>query len=419
MDPSRNRIRVVLVLCLLLASALFVGLRISYWSIVSEEPFSDMADYLSIAKRVLHQGSFNHDSFWQSYKPPTLPVLGAGVFWLAGSEDLLNWRVALGALTLLGVLWAAYEIAKVTNRHWVGLLLLVVVALSKSSIFWSLKFASEGAAEMLSYWSISLFLFSLRTKRAGAFFILGLVVMAAVLNRPQSLPILPLYFLLAIFLLAKRGRDLATRRSKNVYVLSSAFILGVSVCWAPWLARSWKLYGHVLAFSSQGPYSFLWELGSVSNRAGIVTDVTQLQKEAPKKFANDYEAEEYAQEFVSAWLSAHYFDYPELIFSRIGRSFNEQGIDLSKVSRSALFSSDIDGVLLDKDHAIALSGIAGLIVLIFYHLELGVLLISSLAPWLFGALFISSPRLLEPYIPIILFGNCAWLLLISSIRRRL
>jgi hypothetical protein len=417
MNLSRNFPKIVVLLCALLAVGLFAGLRIAYWNTVTEVPFSDMADYLNIAKGVLHDGSFKFDSFWMSYKPPTLPAFGAGVFLLAGSEDLLVWRVALGFMTLLGLSWASYEVYALTKRRWLGILLLLIVAISKSSIFWSLKFATEGTSEMLNYWSVALFLCALRTKRVTPFFALGVTLTAAVLNRPQSLPILPLVFLLMILVLRLRAQHIANGRLTNSRILPAAFILGVALCWTPWLVRSWRLYGHVVPFSSQGPYSFLWELGQVTNSAGDVSDIDTLQREAAKRFANDYEAEQYAQSFVTYWIKTHYREYPALFTYRLERSFDEPGIDLSHVPRTTLFGDYLDRILLDKSKLLAIPGILGLVALAFIQLELAVLLIVALAPWLFGALFISSPRLLEPYIPLILYANSAWPLLIGTLRK--
>jgi hypothetical protein len=52
MESPQNPLRLTLFLFGLLTLALFVSLRVAYWNAVSEVPFSDMADYLSIAKGV-------------------------------------------------------------------------------------------------------------------------------------------------------------------------------------------------------------------------------------------------------------------------------------------------------------------------------------------------------------------------------
>lgn len=409
--------RLALAVSVVLGGLLFWGLRLAYWRSTSEVPFSDMADYLRIARGVLHHWNFEHDAFWRSYKPPALPIAGAIVFGLFGEDNLTAWRLALALLTFISLLWAAAETAETAQEPLLGVALLWVVALSKSSIFWSYKFATEGLAEALLYLSAAAALRALRRPRPGAFFFMGIVCCAALLNRPQCAVVLPLFaggFLAARF--PRHGRHGGPGWLKESFSLCLWFALGAGLLWTPWLARSYHLYGHVVPLTTQGPYTFLWELGPVSLRSAagleVKTDVWKLQEEAPRAFKNDYEASLYARKFVRQWLKDYWRWYPKIIGMRLQiMLFDREEIELSTVPRRALFPGPLNAILLDNAPLWGLLGIAGLLVLVRVNRIFWSLNVLVLAPWAAACMAVAYPRMLEPMLPLILFGNAVWLVL--------
>src|SRR5690348_17220573 len=111
--------------------------RLYYWHITYELPFSDIDDYVRLGQRVALHFDFRWDSFWIAYKAPTFPLLLAINFKLFGLENLAAWRFFQTILLLSSLLWLCREIAILAKRHYWGIALLWIVALSKSSIFWS------------------------------------------------------------------------------------------------------------------------------------------------------------------------------------------------------------------------------------------------------------------------------------------
>jgi hypothetical protein len=381
-------------------------LRLAYWSAHHEEPFSDMLDYARIGLAILRDGSFQHSPFWRTYKPPTVPLMVAAAFSLFGEPNLRAWQILQLVLVTTGLVWAAVEIARVTRRPWLAVALVWVVALSKSSVFWSLKLATEGVAEGLIYVCIGATLTAFRRGTLLAFLLLGALYTAAFLARPNFFAIVPAVFLLV------GGWPVSAVRGRRARLLA-ALALGVLITWTPWLVRSYRLYGHVVPFSTQSPYSFLWELGDVTvtldDGALETRNVSQLQAEAPARFASDYEAHIHARRFVSAWVAANWRSFPSLYLFRIERTLSDRTIYLTKLSREQLFAGPLNAVLIDKTPGASVVGIAGLVAMsIAWGRALAVVPILAIGPWLSGMCFVGYARIAEPSVPVFLFGNVVW-----------
>lgn len=399
-------------LCLL-AFLLFAVLRLTYWGSISEEPFSDMADYFFTAHKFLCCLDLGHSQFWQSYMKPVLPILGAGVFAIFGKENLLAWRFCLAVVTFLSALIFALELRKATKNNIISVGFLIVVAISKSSIFWSYKFATEGIAEALIYCALALSLALLREQRPRPLLALalGVTFMIASYNRPSTIIVAPI-LALVILLRGASFKNLPSIRQNLPNLLY--FTSGVLAIILPFAIRSYSLYGHVLVSPTQGAYSFIWELGKIEVKeddgSTVTKDVFDLQGEAATKFANDYEASNYARKFARAWLSKNWDgDYPKIIRNRFFTSIWQYDIALSKVPRTQILPDSTAGLLLvDKSPIFILLGAIGLGLFCFSH-GLFWIVVPSMAvlPWLFGVFFISDPRLLEPALPLVLFGNIA------------
>jgi len=77
--------------------------------------------------------------FWGAYKPPGVPLLYAAMFFFTGSYDvdLLRWMQLL--IFVMSVAFLAWQIIKDSESLLTGMLLLLTIALTKSSVFWSLS----------------------------------------------------------------------------------------------------------------------------------------------------------------------------------------------------------------------------------------------------------------------------------------
>lgn len=397
---------------LLLGIIAFWTLRVSYWNMTFELPFSDMADYDMIAHRILKNRDFSHSSFYQSYQSPVLPLIRAAQITLLRNDAMISWQFFLAILTFFALLWLMFEMGKATRNRWLGVGLLWIVALSRSSIFWSYKIATESTSELFIYLVLATTLASIRIKNKAIFFMTGALYIAAALNRPNFLIALP--FFLAGFMITHR------KKIKKITPLIVSFCLGVGLVWTPWLLRSYRLYnGGIVPFNTHGPYTFFFDLGDVTIRINkdrsITTSFWKLALDSPKRFRNDYEFYVYSNMLVKQWLQDNWRSYIGIYFKRIPFTI-EKTTDLTKVSRTKLFPNPVNNLLIDKSYLAIISGSLGLIVFAFlfpaFFFNLPVVGILS---WLNGLIIVHSPRMLEPVIPIILFGNFGWIYLIKKL----
>jgi len=404
------------ILLLMLFAFIFWTLRVCYWSTVSEEPFSDMASFDNVGHGIAASWTFDWSPFWKTYTTPGLPIARAFQIILFG-DTLTAWRLFLATLTFTATLWLAYEIYLNSGSRALAFALLFAVALSKPSVFWSLKLAREGLHEMLVYALSACFLFSVRTRRPMVLVPFGMLMAALFLNRANSLPLLPIAVLLiAISFSTYDGTTNRAKRHRLVFVLI-AFSLGVGLLWIPWIIRSWNAYGEPVFLSTQGPYGVLWELGeitiSLEDGRKVTTDVNKLQQEAPTRFSTDLAASKYAGEIALAWLRGNVNKLPVVALSRVRRTVYDRAIYLTKVSRQNLYDNFIDSLLIDKTPYTVFSGLLGLLLLgRLYRWEFVFVFAAATVPWLSAAMLIGYPRMLEPAIPIILFGNVAWVALL-------
>jgi len=406
-------------LLFLLGCLTFWGIRVYYWSITVEEPFSDMADYVRIAHGILTAFDFGHGAFWQSYKPPTMPLLLAVDFRFFGLDNMIAWRVTQTAFLFVALLLLCRELVQSTRTPWYAVTLIWIVALSKSSIFWSYKPATESMSEAFLYLAAAATSWAVRRRSAVAFGLVGFVYVVTLLLRPQFLPVLPL---LLVGLAVWAWFDGRSWRAKSRFAI--CFLLAAAAVWAPWLVRGMMLYGNPVPVSTQGPYSFLWELGAVTIRepdgSAEKRDVHQLLAEAPQRFDNDYQAMVHANRFVAQWLRDKGRSYPTLIISRAKRSLVEKEIFLTHVSRSELLPPLFNRFLIDKHATLLIAGVLGLLVMATM-VPMGFLPVAaiSIAQWLMGAAFMGEARLAEPSLPLFLFGNVVWVVLLFRLARHL
>ncbi|MCB2185649.1 MAG: hypothetical protein KQJ78_04485 [Deltaproteobacteria bacterium] len=410
-----SRQTLIWALFFLLATGLFWGLRASYWAITTEVPFSDMSNYQTIATGILQHGDFSQSDFWRSYRTPTTPLLRALQMALTG-PSLTAWQWFLATLTFLSLAWLAWEVGALTRSRYLALALVLTVALAKGSIFWSYKLSRESVAEPLVYLGLAAMLAALRRPRPWLFLLAGAVNLAAALNRPNAFVTVPLFAagLAGAWLWARRGSAGPNpARGKALAWGLAAFLLGVVLVWSPWLVRNWRIYHRVVPFSSQGPFSFLWDLGrfrvELPDGRVLVTDAREVRAQVMREFPSDMAGADYAQELGRLWLAQNWRAYLRLLPGRAWAGWYGDQINLTRVSRRELFPAWWNAWLPDRAPGLLFLGLAGLVALgLAYGPRLWLLPVMGLTPWLATLPFLGLPRMLEPSVPLLLFGVAAW-----------
>lgn len=379
-------------------SILFFGLRTAYWMKVAEEPFSDMRDYLKIAIALYENLAFKLEGFWQSYKPPTFPILISFYFLLRQSFNLDLWapfQVSAHFLSLLILFRYLYSDSRLRNYF---LVMFAFVAVSLSSVFWSFKLSTEYFSEIFIVVLTWCYLNLHKNRNIKWSIFSGFLTMAAIFHRPQFLMVtgIPVAILALSWPIKKSSL-------KNVVILG----LTMFIVWLPWGLRAKELYGKFLFTSTQGPYSFLWELGNIKSvDSGEMTTIDKLQDSATGMFSNDHQAMEYANQHVKLWIKENWSEYIfRMIPRRVASSMVATDEGLTKVDRNTLFHNDLDKLILNKHWWVIALGVLGFLIGGFRDVRVLIIGGPSLLLWLFGALFLSYPRILDPSIPYLMSGS--------------
>jgi hypothetical protein len=387
------------------ALVLFVVLRLIYWSHVSEEPFSDMADYIHWGRSWAAGDWMMEGQFWGgAYKPPGVPLLYAGVFALTGGQDVDHLRWVQLVISVFGLAFLAWQLVRASGTVLAGLLLILAVAFTKSSVFWSFKVGTEALSEALLYLSLGAALWVYRdSANPFKYLVLALITVFTTFVRPNSLPLVGVLVLFPLFKLFGADKKQALR-------CLTAYVVAVACVWTPWIARNYAYCGQFVPLSTQGPYTFLWELGNVNlpgpSGQRMVVHVNQLQAEAPRQFANDCQASQYAMGLVKLWIKENIASYPDFIKRRLLRYTTDRQIDLTRISRTQLHPA-LDPVLVDKSQVqIAIAIVAALALSLFFTWA-RIILVALATTLVFSALFLGDARMFEPFIPLFIFMTLA------------
>ncbi len=402
----------------------FWWVRGAYWSVTEELPFSDMADFERIARHLLEGGGFGHTEFFQSFKPPVQPLLGAAVFGVFGLENYLAWRLCQALLIFGGLIWFLVELNRVTGKPWISVVLLWSVALSKASVFWSFKFATEGVAEAFLYMSVAVLLRAFRTRARVDFLLLGVLAALGALHRPNFVGCTVACGLAILCLRRYRIGGLKIRAGRRArWVSAAVFALGGVLAFGPWALRGYQLYGTPLLTNTSGGYTWIFDLGPVTLTEDDGTVVTkshnELLREAPTHFPNDYEAQRYAFRFFAEWFREDPQRYFDVLLIRARMTLNEHTVYLTKVSRTDLIAEPWNAMLIDKSPLLLLGGLLGLALLCLRESAvLSVLPAAIVSSWFLAILVANTSRYLDPVLPLLLGGNAvlAGYLLQATIR---
>lgn len=412
MQPSNKDLKFFAAI-FLMSLAYFV-IRVGYWNSTSEIPFSDMDDYIRISKQIVTIWDFSHTlDFWHSYKPPTLPLFLALYYKFRGSFELDFWPLFQTLFNFVALLFLARVLYKNTKNKFFPVLLIFTFSFSTSSVFWSLKPATEYFSETFLIFICAFTIYSFQKRTLLNFFVLGVFSLSAIFLRPQFLPIL---LVIPIALCFSKASP------KKIGLLVFTFFLGSALTWLPWGLRAVRLYGHPIFTSTQGPYSFLWELGDLEIKLEsgelLLTNVSKLQIEAPQNFKSDYDAMVYASKISKLWLKQHFDQYLGLLPFRIWNSASDKSEYLTKVPRNELFPRQIDWILLDKSEVFVVSGLLGMLLSLWIWPILWPLALLPISQWALGFCFLSYPRIIDPALPFIYFGNVLLVVGINRLLRR-
>jgi hypothetical protein len=396
---ERNK-AVVECLFFLIVAALFCGTRLYYWAHISETPFSDMADYVNLGREFAEGQWLLHKQFWGAYHTPGVLLFHAAVINLTGSLSIEALRVS--QLVFLGttLLFLAWQLKQTSGTALTGALLLLVVAVSKSSVFWSYKVGSESVSEAWIYLTIGAALWVYHGyTQVWKYFVLGLVAMFGVFVRGNSLPLVGVLVLFPLFKLVRTNK-------KKAAICAVGYALAVFCIWAPWVGRNYMYCEQFVPLTTQGPYSFLWEFGTVEVKIKdgrkIVTSVNQLQADAVKQFPSDCKAGQFANEIARSWLMEHLSQYPAIIKNRLVRYVTDRTEYLTKVSRTELHPK-LDRILIDKSGVLVVCAVLAGLVLSVCYAWVRIVFTAVVVSVMFSALFLGYPRMFEPYVPLVTF----------------
>src|ERR1043165_9828826 len=284
----RNRPSARDVWVLVAFAAIFWGLRLTYWRTTYEPPYADIAEYVQVARRIVQDFTFaSSQQFYADWTPVTPSVIAVAMV-LGGAHFELVFRFLVQGICFAAVLLLALEIVKLTGRKWHGATLLFAVALSRPSIFWSLKLGTEAVNEALLIGSIGLVLRTLRTRSLPAAAVAGATCLLLAFNRPQNFPsvvLVALCFALSALVPMARaawGQRTSSLRARGHFGAAfdrrragqaACFVAAAALMWSPWLVRNYLHFGGIVPFSTSGYYVFIWEYGGAPIRAGAYQEL--------------------------------------------------------------------------------------------------------------------------------------------------
>ena len=382
---------------------------------MTEAPFSDMADYQNVAIRLVQSGDFSHSAFWKSYIAPVVPVLRAPTVALIGPQGLLPWQITQALAVFVALMWLGHELLTLTGRRWLPASLVLIVGAARPSIFWSYKVATEGLAEAALYALAAAALYVHRRNTVLGFAIFGMIGAVAMLNRSNYLP--GVVVSAAILVATARAGD---PRARRLVIRTGALVVAVGVVWGPWLLRSYHLYGFVVPFTTHLPSTFFWNepltrdfgAGRIETRFGF-----DFLETAPGEFSNDGEYYRVYRGYVADWISANWRSLPRRTIARGVQEMRERQIALTKVSRERLFGHRFDRLLLDTTPPLLVAGVLGLFMIALAYPPAIHLTLLILLSWGATLLALCEARMLEPYVPLLLFGNLGWVLVLTKSKK--
>jgi len=429
----------------IVSALLFWALRILYWTQNSEPPFSDIWGYVVTGDNIARHFFFGTDPTHPTYYTPITPSLIAIAKLIGGERFEWAFRFIVQAITFSGAVALMREITLVTGKRWLGAAFLFILAMSRPSIFWSLKLATEPVCEAFLYATAAAALAALRTRALSWAAICGVLALCLGLNRPNFIPgalFIPLALLVGgglLHLAQTRNARTPGNESRDRWRPFSAFLkpdarsllligvfcLGFFGTWSIWIGRNLLNYGVFVPTSSSGAQSVTWEFSGRPIKVGRYESLTLADGSEYAQFEDvthlagrfplDFEGAQKLNMIARAWYAANYRDLPRLFIWRLKNLVGTRGVSgLSQLSREAIFVAPTPGynnpypptswinlLLLDKTPTVCLIALVGVGFFVWMNVGAGLIMAGlALMPWLAAAAVIGYERMVESLIPI-------------------
>lgn len=406
----------------------FWALRVGYWSRTFEEPFSDIGDYIRVARMIATQFTFGLPPDQMAYYTPATPGAIAISIVLGGAQFEAVYRVMIQVLAFAAALGLALELGRSTSRPWLGAVFLAIVALSRPSIFWSYKLSTEGLSEALLMATTALTLRAIRTGSLPSAFFAGASAILLGLNRPQYVPAALALPFLIVFCHWLAGRLSARPAPPRLLLrMFAAGLAGLLLAWSPWIIRNYRQFDAIVPLSTTGYESFLWDSGAGSIGPSGYTELRLSDGEVLRQFGirniqrlaqrypNEIDRRDFLGRIAAAWLRENIAYYPAMVTRRLWRFIHVNGASgLTQVPREALFTTlpagvdpaagrrnVLDRILLDKSPAIVWLALGGLALALLRRPAVALALACLwVTPWFMVALVVTAERAVEALIPV-------------------
>ncbi len=427
---------------LLACSILFWYLRLIYWKDTHEAPFSDIAGYVTAGDNIARYFFFGLDEAHQTYYTPVTPTLIAISKLIAPLRFERAFRVLIQIITFVSALGLVREIHLLTGKKWLGASFLLIVAICRPSIFWSLKLSTEPVCEAFLYATAATALATLRTGAWSWAALCGFLALCLGLNRPGFLlgtMLIPLAFLVQglrtrLHDQVSPGSERAERSPRRIFatafapglpalLVAGVFAVGFFGTWSLWIGRNLINYGAFVPTSSSGAQSAIWDYGGGPIKIGgynslELADGSQFTKfgqvmEEAARYPKDFEGAKRLFMIARAWHAANWSDLPRVFLWRLKHLVATRGASgLTTVPREYLFVAPtpayhnpytptawLDLILLDKTPFICFIALIGLGLFAWYFPAPGIVFIGlALAPWFASAAVIGYERTVEALI---------------------
>jgi 4-amino-4-deoxy-L-arabinose transferase-like glycosyltransferase len=183
-----------------------------------------------------------------SFRAPGLPLLLAGIYFVAGKSYPLVYVVfcLLGAISCLGAYGIARELLQERVARWAGWLACFYVP----HIYFATRFDSENLFAACLAGGLYLALYHLRTRSRWSAILAGVLLGCGGLTRAFAILLLPP--IAGIMAVAERGVFSLAKRLMGAILFSCAFVLVI----APWTMRNYQVHGRMVLVATNGGSTF-------------------------------------------------------------------------------------------------------------------------------------------------------------------
>lgn len=389
---------------------------------------SDMNNYVQIAQNILDRFYFGISEALIAYKPPGSSVIIAGA--MAWDETAFEFTYLVIVLLIEAAavalvchwLWRSYSVVY-------AIVFLLIVALMRSSIFWSIKVSTEGLTEALLLLGAGGMLCvvggSGKTGTILPAIVAGVAVGWGIMVRP---PFAVSGFCLAIAIpITAYGlamlRRITKQEARRIATGCVFFFLSMTLIWSPWIIRNAIGYGHFQPLSNHGVISALWEYAGIpvdrSKREGYMLELpdgTLIEprinaiRQSRALFEDDFAFAAAYRPIVTQWYIDNASELPGVFERRflnvVDSAPEDRASGLTTLPRErfdwpAGFQW-FDAVLIEWGVVTwGLFGLSILFLIVARPLEAVLLGSMVVVPFAVFIVIYAIPRFIEPYMPLV------------------